>query len=86
MKRVFLAALAAGSDMPLNVLAWNGLPDAERLRALGVRRFSAGSAISEAMHRFVLAMMREFVATGRVDTGVRAASTYGDVQALMARR
>ncbi len=81
-----IAGLVAGSDMPLNVLAWNGLPDADRLRALGVRRLSAGSAISEAMHGFVLAMMREFVATGRVDAGGRAASTYGDVQALMARR
>jgi 2-methylisocitrate lyase-like PEP mutase family enzyme len=81
-----IAGLVAGGQMPLNVLAWNGLPDAERLRALGVRRLSAGSAISEAMHGFVLAMMREFVASGRVDTAVPVASTYGDVQALMARR
>ena len=58
--------------MPVNVLAWTGLPDAGRLQALGVRRLSAGSAISEAMHGHVLAMMREFVATGRIDTGRRA--------------
>jgi hypothetical protein len=37
------------------------------------------------MHGFVLAMMREFVTTGRVDTGAVVASTYGEVQALMAR-
>ena len=71
--------------MPVNVLAWTGLPDAARLQALGVRRLSAGSAISEAMQGHVLAMMREFVATGRVDTGGVAPAGYGEVQALMAR-
>ena len=81
-----IAALVAGTDMPVNVLAWTGLPDAGRLQALGVRRLSAGSAISEAMHGHVLAMMREFVASGRVDTASAKPATYGEVQALMARR
>ena len=81
-----IAALVAGTDMPLNVLAWTGLPDAGRLQALGVRRLSAGSAISEAMHGHVLAMMREFAASGRVDTSAGKPATYGEVQALMARR
>ncbi len=80
-----IAALVAGTDLPVNVLAWTGLPDAERLRALGVRRLSAGSAISEAMLGHVLAMMREFLASGRVDTGAGQPATYGQVQALMAR-
>ena len=81
-----IAALVAGTDMPVNVLAWDGLPAAERLQALGVRRLSAGSAISEAMHAHVLAMMRGFVATGRVDAAGVAPATYGEVQGLMARR
>jgi len=80
-----IAALVAGTDMPVNVLAWSGLPDAPRLRALGVRRVSAGSAISEAMLGHVLAMMRAFVTTGRVDTADAPAATYGEVQAMMAR-
>ena len=81
-----IAALVAGTDLPVNVLAWTGLPDAGRLQELGVRRLSAGSAISEAMHGHVLAMMREFVATGRVDTSAAKPATYGEVQAMMARR
>ena len=82
-----IAALVAGTDMPVNVLAWTGLPDADRLQALGVRRLSAGSAISEAMHGHVLAMMREFVATRpRRHVAARRPATYGEVQALMARR
>ena len=68
------------------MLAWTGLPDADGLQALGVRRLSAGSAISEAMHGHVLAMMREFVATGRVDTASSKPATYGEVQAMMTRR
>ena len=81
-----IAALVAGAAMPVNVLAWSGLPDTDRLRSLGVRRLSAGSAISEAMHGVVLGMMREFLATGRLDGGGPAPLAYGELQALMARR
>jgi 2-methylisocitrate lyase-like PEP mutase family enzyme len=81
-----IGALVAGTDLPVNVLAWTGLPDAGRLQALGVRRLSAGSGISEAMHGQLLAMMREFMASGRIDPAVAKPATYGDVQALMAPR
>jgi len=41
-----IRAVAAGVEpLPLNVMAWPGLPDAPELRALGVRRLSAGAAI-----------------------------------------
>ena len=81
-----IAALVAGTDLPVNVLAWSGLPAADRLQALGVRRLSAGSAIAEAMHGHVLALMRRFVETGRIDDADARPATYGEVQALMARR
>ncbi|MEP6504787.1 MAG: isocitrate lyase/phosphoenolpyruvate mutase family protein [Betaproteobacteria bacterium] len=81
-----IAALVAGTDMPVNVLAWSGLPDADRLRELGVRRFSAGSAIAEAMHGLVSGMMREFLATGRLDGAGKPPLGYGELQALMASR
>ena len=35
--------LAAAIPAPLNILAWPGAPDAEALKALGVRRLSAGT-------------------------------------------
>jgi len=81
-----IRALVGGTGLPVNVLAWLGLPDAGRLQALGVRRLSAGSGISEAMHGQVLALMREFVASGRIDVALGKPATYGEVQALMARR
>ena len=81
-----IGALVAGTGLPVNVLAWTGQPDAGRLQALGVRRLSAGSGISEAMHGQVLSLMREFVASGRIDPSLGKPATYGEVQALMARR
>lgn len=81
-----IATLAGDCGLPLNVLAWTGLPDAARLRALGVRRLSAGSAISEATQGLVLGMMKQFLATGALDGGDTGPLDYRAVQALMARR
>jgi 2-methylisocitrate lyase-like PEP mutase family enzyme len=81
-----IAALVGDCGLPLNVLAWTGLPDAARLRALGVRRLSAGSAISEATQGLVLGMMRQFLADGSFDGGDTRPLDYSEVQALMARR
>jgi 2-methylisocitrate lyase-like PEP mutase family enzyme len=71
--------------MPVNVLAWSGLPELARLRELGVRRLSAGSAISEAMFGLVGTMMGEFLATGRVETGGVKAMAYSELNAAMKR-
>jgi len=81
-----IAALVGDCGLPLNVLAWTGLPDAGRLRALGVRRLSAGSAISEATQGLVLGMMRQFLASGSLEGGDTKPLDYRAVQALMARR
>ncbi len=79
-----IVTVVKGAEMPVNVLAWPGMMDVVRLREIGVRRYSAGSAISEAMHGLVGAMMREFLASGRLATEFKPAS-YGEVQALMKR-
>ena len=81
-----IAALVGDCGLPLNVLAWTGLPDAARLRSLGVRRLSAGSAISEATQGLVLGMMKQFLADGSLDGGDTSPLAYSAVQALMARR
>src|SRR5262249_15323310 len=43
-----IAEIARAVELPLNVLAWAGLPSIAELRSLGVRRLSAGSAIAQA--------------------------------------
>jgi 2-methylisocitrate lyase-like PEP mutase family enzyme len=41
-----LQELTSNIKLPLNVLAWPGLPDAAALKQLGVKRLSAGSGIA----------------------------------------
>jgi 2-methylisocitrate lyase-like PEP mutase family enzyme len=42
-----IRTIATRAGLPLNVLAWPGLPSASELTALGVRRLSAGSSIAQ---------------------------------------
>src|SRR5262249_20758533 len=78
-----IAAIVAGTPLPLNVLARVGLAAPARLQALGVRRLSAGSAPSEAMHGYVLDDMKHFLATGEIRTDPPALD-YGTLNRIMA--
>jgi len=80
-----IAAVVKGVSMPVNVMARPALPELERLRALGVRRYSAGSSIGETVNALALAMMRDFLATGRVQTYGVPALSYPELNALMKR-
>ncbi|AVR96154.1 isocitrate lyase/PEP mutase family protein [Pseudoduganella armeniaca] len=75
-----IAAVAQGAGLPLNVMALPSLPAPARLRELGVRRLSAGSAIGEATWSQVRRSVDEFLATGKVSPG---ALGYGAINALM---
>ncbi len=76
-----IAAIVAATAMPLNVMAVPNLPSLERLRALGVHRLSAGSAISEASWGLVRDATGLFLAEGRV---AAVSPGYGTINALMA--
>jgi len=80
-----IAAVVAGIAMPVNVMAFPGLPELERLRALGLRRYSAGAAIGMAVNALALAMMRDFLATGHVQAYGVPALSYPELNALMKR-
>lgn len=45
-KEAEIRVIADSVSLPLNVLAWAGLPGAAALAKLGARRLSAGSSIS----------------------------------------
>ena len=80
-----IEAVVRGVSLPVNVLARPGLSEAVDLRALGVRRYSAGSAIGEAANGLALAMMREFHASGRLDSQGVKAMAYPELNAAMRR-
>lgn len=68
-----IAAVAEGAGLPLNVMARPGLPKADELKALGVKRLSAATAIFNAAMEGARAAAAAFLADG-------------DSEALWARR
>jgi 2-methylisocitrate lyase-like PEP mutase family enzyme len=60
-----IVRLVASVVLPLNLLAWPGLPPADRLRELGVRRLSAGSGIAKVVFNQIHDLARSFLADGR---------------------
>src|SRR5262249_41318959 len=77
-----IAQLVAEVPIPLNVLAWPGLPSAPALERLGVRRLSAGTAIAQAAYNRAHEAARHFLGASAQGT---AAFSTGDLNALMRR-
>jgi 2-methylisocitrate lyase-like PEP mutase family enzyme len=59
-----IARLVQSVALPLNILAWPGVPSAKRLEELGVRRLSAGSGIAKVALGRVYAMSKSFLSDG----------------------
>jgi 2-methylisocitrate lyase-like PEP mutase family enzyme len=78
-----IRAIAEGCGMPLNVLAWAGLPPISELAALGVRRLSAGSMIAQHACALTAAMTRAFLDDGRAVALPDGAPSYAALNALM---
>lgn len=78
-----IAAMAAATALPLNLLAWPGLPDAATLKGLGVRRLSAGSGICGAVWGRAAALTEAFLADGRSEPLGEGAMGWAEVNALM---
>lgn len=72
-----------GMGLPLNLLARPTLPDAEGLKALGVRRLSAGSNISAAAYGAADRLTRGFLADGDSRPQAAEAFDYGVLNGLM---
>lgn len=74
--------IAAATNLPLNLLAFPGLPPAAELFALGVKRLSAGSAIAETQWRNVATLASAFLGDGRSEPLSAASTPYGELNAL----
>ncbi len=81
-----IRAIAAGAGLPLNVMAWPGLPAAAELAHLGVRRLSAGSGIAQALWGKAAALAGDFLKTGRSEPLGEGAMAYGDINALFEQK
>ena len=76
-------AIAADAGLPLNVMARPGLPPARDLQALGVRRLSAGSGLSEAVFGRVAELAAGFLKDGNPAPVLETAMPYSRINALM---
>lgn len=74
-----IAEIAGETQLPLNVLAWEGLPEPDKLEASGVRRLSAGSGIAARLWAQAALRSRQFLDSG---TLLGDATPYGDLQGL----
>ena len=69
--------------LPLNLLAWPGLPDGATLQRLGVRRLSAGSGIGKVILNHTHDMAKAFLAEGRSEPFGAGALGNPQINALM---
>ncbi len=77
-----IEAVASATALPLNAMAWPGLAAAAELGRLGVRRLSAGSAISQVLWGRAEELAREFLETGDSNPLSQAAMPYSRLQTL----
>ncbi len=78
-----IAALVAGTALPVNVLALPGVPRAAELERLGVRRLTSGSGIAESVYARIGQLTRDFLAEGDSAALAADALPYGELNALM---
>jgi 2-methylisocitrate lyase-like PEP mutase family enzyme len=84
-EETLLAQLVRDVVLPLNVLAWPGVPPAETLKALGVRRLSAGSGIAKVVLNKVHALTQAFLADGRCEPLNQGVLNNPEINHLMRR-
>lgn len=78
-----IRALAAGIGLPLNVMAVPGLPRAEALKTLGVRRLSAGASLGEAAYGLLRTRAGAFLQTGDAAGLAEGAMPWQAVNGIM---
>jgi 2-methylisocitrate lyase-like PEP mutase family enzyme len=81
--KTLIGNLVRNVSLPLNVLAWPGLPDASTLKSLGVRRLSAGSGLAKGVLSHTHALTAEFLAKGRSDLFAQGPLAQVNINTLM---
>jgi 2-methylisocitrate lyase-like PEP mutase family enzyme len=77
-----LKLVAETVSLPLNAMAWPGLPEAGELGKLGVRRLSAGSGIAQVLWHQAATLAKEFLQQGRSEDLFETAMAYPKLQEL----
>ena len=83
--KALIGKLVSSIALPLNVLAWPGLPDAPALKSLGVRRLSAGSGLAKAALSQMHGLTTDFLANGRSEIFAQGPLAQVNINTLMKR-
>jgi len=78
-----IADLTAGTPLPVNLLAFPGLPGAAELERLGVRRLSAGSGLSSAAYGRAASLAKAFLQDGASAPMMADALSWSEMNAAM---
>jgi 2-methylisocitrate lyase-like PEP mutase family enzyme len=80
-----IRAVADGIKIPLNVMARPGLLAAKELTKLGVRRLSAGGAISQVVWNQAYELAKKFLHSGDSEIVVNDGMSYSKLQGLFTK-
>ena len=80
-----IKAIVPEVKMPLNVMAYPGLPPAKQLKKLGVQRLSSGTGIPQIIWNRLAELAKGFLATGDSKPLFNESLAYGKLQKLFAR-
>ena len=80
-----IKAIVPAVKMPVNVMAYPGLPPAKELRNLGVKRLSSGTGIPQMIWSRVAELAKVFLATGDSKPLFNNSMAYGKLQTLLTR-
>lgn len=79
---VAIRRLVEATPLPVNLLAWKGLPAAADLATLGVRRLSAGSGICQSLWGRTATLAKAFLEEGASAPLGEGAMPYPEINAL----
>jgi 2-methylisocitrate lyase-like PEP mutase family enzyme len=80
-----IARLVRDVSLPINILAWPGVPPARKLKELGVRRLSAGSGLAKVLLNRLHVMSGAFLGEGRSESFDEGSLRNPEINRLMRR-
>ncbi len=80
-----IKAIVSEVKIPVNVMAYPGLPSAKELKKLGVHRLSSGTGIPQTIWRHTAELAKGFLATGHSKAMFTNSMAYSKLQELFAR-
>ena len=80
-----IKAIVPEVKMPVNVMAYPGLPPAKELKKLGVQRLSSGTAIPQMIWNRVAELAKDFLSSGDSKPLFNGSLAYGKLQKLFTR-